>query len=356
MKSEGWQQYYRTIVKVKIDFYKGSEIDMHLPDQVKQLPFVYLESYRNWLAERYNAECVLAVERSANVYVLMSTIRSKLIVNAQILSVPFSGNNPSNSSDQKKFFEGLLREMKAQKIADRIVTPQNYIVFDAVPEGSKYCRFGSYQVDLHPATEQLYSNVHPKHRNKINKAERAGVEVRSGVKELEVFYHLYVQTMNRSSMFCESFDFFKSYFHSLGDDNCICAVAYHNGEPQGAILAPFTNFCCYYIYGASADRITESGAINFLHWKVMLMMKDRGIKAYDFVGARLSDVSNTKLEGIQSFKERFGGELKKGFLFKADINTTKCAVYDSLVKIKNRVKGVPSFKDIIDQENAKQEA
>jgi lipid II:glycine glycyltransferase (peptidoglycan interpeptide bridge formation enzyme) len=82
-------------------------------------------------------------------------------------------------------------------------------------------------------------------------------------------------------------------------------------------------------------------------------MKTKGVKEYDFVGARLSDITNTKLEGIQNFKKRFGSELVKGYLWKLDIDKTKCKTYDSLLKIKCKLKGTKFPKDIIDQELSK---
>ena len=82
-------------------------------------------------------------------------------------------------------------------------------------------------------------------------------------------------------------------------------------------------------------------------------LKKRGVKKYDFVGARLSDVSGTKLAGIQKFKKRFGGELKRGYLWKKDINLMKCKLFDLALKVKLKLKGVSMPKDIIDQEKIK---
>lgn len=312
------------------------------------LPFVYLPDYINFINKNYNANAILAIAPAENIFVLISIVKTKVLVNAQLLSVPFKGTEPL--IDQKEFLDSLLETLQKEKTADRVIPSQNFVVFDAAPQNSSNCFFGSYVVDLTPTIEQLYSNVHSKHRNKISKAERAGVTVRSGASQVIVFYDLYKATMQRSNMYCEAKEYYESLFNQLGEENCYCAVVYHNDIPQGAMLSPCTKFCCYYVYGASSDNITESGSINYLHWHTIKEMKSRGVLRYDFVGARLSDVSNSKLEGIQSFKERFGGTLQKGYLWKADLNAAKCKLYESALSIKNKLTGATTYKDIIDQE------
>jgi hypothetical protein len=341
---------------VRISFYTDKAVDGLTKVNVESLPYTFLSSYKNFAKNNYGSEIIIALEEKEGIFIALSRHKSKFIVNAQLLSEPFTMNGVLDPVGQKSFYEELIRAMKEQNIADRIITPQNFVVLGAVPGNSYSCNFGSYVVNLLPSKEDLYAAVNPKHRNKISKAERAGVQVKTGREQLPVFYSLYNETMKRSNMYCEPFSFFESLYTNLGEGNCICSVVYHNDQPQGGLLAPFTRYCCYYVYGASSAVITESGSINFLHWKTMLLMKEAGVRAYDFVGARLSDVSNTKLEGIQSFKERFGGTLKRGYLFKADINSTKCSLFDSLLAVSNKVKGRKKFKDIIDQEIEKQSA
>ncbi|MFL5752132.1 MAG: lipid II:glycine glycyltransferase FemX [Bacteroidia bacterium] len=339
---------------MKIDFFENTAVSDLLTIDENELPYTYLSSYRNFIRKNYKADILIALAKEENTFIALSKHKTKFIVNAQLLSEPFTSEGALKPEDQEMFFAELVNELREQGIADRLITPQNFIVLGAAPEGSDSCRFGSYAVDLRGSVEELFSRVHPKHRNKINKAERAGVEIRSGKDELNVFYELYSETMKRSGMYCEPFVFFQSFYSCLGEQNCICSVVYHNNKPQGALLAPFTRYCCYYLYGASSGNITESGSINYLHWKTMLEVKRMGVRSYDFVGARLSDVSNTKLEGIQSFKERFGGELKEGYLFKMNLNQAKCRLFNTMLKMNNKLRNRKTFKDIIDQEIEKQ--
>ena len=66
----------------------------------------------------------------------------------------------------------------------------------------------------------------------------------------------------------------------------------------------------------------------------MKLMKERGVKYYDFVGARINPDEGSKYEGIQRFKSRFGGELKKGYLWKMPLNKFKYKLFCWLVAAK----------------------
>ena len=88
-------------------------------------------------------------------------------------------------------------------------------------------------------------------------------------------------------------------------------------------------------------------AMNLLHWSAMKLMKERGVKYYDFVGARINPDEGSKYEGIQRFKSRFGGELKKGYLWKMPLNKFKYKLFCWLVAAKQ---GRNYCGDVIDQE------
>ena len=212
--------------------------------------------------------------------------------------------------------------------------------------------FGTYELDLRLTEDELWKGLHSKHRNVIRNAEKKGGEVRSGIEEVNTFYQLYVETMNRNGMFFEPLSYFKELV-DIWNKHIYCAVVYSNGEPQGAVFVPYSNEGAYYVYGASAEKITLTGAVNYLHYQLILELKERGVNKYDFVGARLSDVSGTRLEGIQKFKSRFGGALKEGLIWKMDINPSKCRIYDIALKTKLKLKGLENKGDIIDQERRK---
>lgn len=61
----------------------------------------------------------------------------------------------------------------------------------------------------------------------------------------------------------------------------------------------------------------HAGAMNLLHWSAMKLMKERGVKYYDFVGARINRMKEVnKNEEYSVLRAVSGGELKKGYLWK----------------------------------------
>ena len=98
-------------------------------------------------------------------------------------------------------------------------------------------------------------------------------------------------------------------------------------------------------HGTPMRRLIDSGAVRgdrFLqlglrgYWPedaTLKWMRDQGVNQYDLTGVRINS-SNETLQGIFKFKKGFGGELKKGYLWKADMNSFKCMIYDLLLLIK----------------------
>jgi lipid II:glycine glycyltransferase (peptidoglycan interpeptide bridge formation enzyme) len=138
-------------------------------------------------------------------------------------------------------------------------------------------------------------------------------------------------------------------------ERAICGVAYHEGIPLGALFVPFTKARAFYLFGGSAAEMTIPGANKLLHWEAIRSLRQKEVADYDFVGARLSDVRGTKLEDIQRFKARFGGELQRGYLWKTDIVKPIAKVFDLLVTVKRYLHGnlTSGTGDIIDQERGK---
>ncbi|HYX07012.1 MAG TPA: peptidoglycan bridge formation glycyltransferase FemA/FemB family protein, partial [Bacteroidales bacterium] len=144
---------------------------------------------------------------------------------------------------------------------------------------------------------------------------------------------------------------FERLYEFLTEDHIHCSVAYINKISVGAQLTVFTNYGGYVLYAASASRISVAGAIKYMQWENIRLLKKKGVKRFDFVGTRLSNVSGTKLEGIQRFKKGFGCELESGYLWKIDLDRNISRVRDELLMLKMKMLHKTNKKDIIDQEN-----
>ncbi|MEO6306203.1 MAG: peptidoglycan bridge formation glycyltransferase FemA/FemB family protein [Bacteroidia bacterium] len=316
----------------------------------ENFPYFYFSAYSEFIKKTENKTIVFISDEIGNT-MCCSMWKNKFLNLIKPVYPPLNKNAERLSPEMEIFFlEECLLFIKEEKLGDRITQPENFAIFDSAPQSSVFSKFGTYFINLARETEeQLLKNVHTKHRNVIVNAEKNNVVIKYGKEVIEDFYLLYKSTMQRSAMYCQALNYFQDFYSAM-PDNIICGVAYHNDIPQGGLFVPYTKFAAFYLYGASADKVEVNGAINYLHWNTIKFLKKQNVKRYDFVGARLSDVSGTKLQGIQQFKERFGASLQKGYLWKKDINTLKCNLFDNLITLKLKLKKAYLPTDIIDQE------
>jgi lipid II:glycine glycyltransferase (peptidoglycan interpeptide bridge formation enzyme) len=326
--------------------YKEHPGDLALVNE--HFPFSFQKSYSAY-AERTGNRFFLLKNGSAMAPVLIK--KSKFLVSLQFLFKPLDADAIELSPEEETtFLNEAVTYITAHKLAHRIVQPLNFALFSAVPDNCSVAPYGSYIIDLKTNTEeQLLGNMQARYRTAIRSAEKLNPEIRTGKEELNAFWDLHKTTMDRTGMYYEPFDELKDLYETAGK-NVLIANCYINNELQGGVYIAWSKYGAYYLHGASAHTPLSDGAIKSLHYHCMCSLKQQGVARYDFVGARLSDVSGTKLEGIQNFKKRFGAELKEGYLWKKDISPFFCMAYDSLLHLKLALKGIKVPEDIIDQE------
>lgn len=260
---------------------------------------------------------------------------------------PISSDNIQKKETENQFLNRVVKFIKENKIADLISCPPPTGLFSSYPDKSEHCSFGSYIIDLSLNEEELFSKLHTKHRNVIRKAEKDGIIISNDHQYKEQCISLINETLIRQNMSLPS----KTYLATIKDSaDFDFWVALKDDEIQGAAILSWTpGRSSYYLYGGSLVN-PYTGSINFLHWSAIKLMKKRGVKYYDFVGARISPEPGSKLEGIQRFKSRFGSDFKEGYLWKVKINRFKSELYYSLIRLYGLIYH-KNIKDIIDQEN-----
>lgn len=218
-------------------------------------------------------------------------------------------------------------------------------LFNAYPDKSLRIPFGSHVIDLSLSEEELLMKMHSKHRNSVRRAERNGVVVKSGGKELIPDYiKADEETWERSDRDTYGSEFFEKIIDCMGD-KAIIYMAYKDDKPQTGACFFVNQRMSYYMYGASITN-PEPGSANLLQWTAIKDMKAAGVERFSFVGCRINEDEDSKYHGIQRFKERFGGELIQGYMFKSVLNPIKTNIFDQLYKIKNG----NTIKNAIDQE------
>jgi hypothetical protein len=272
---------------------------------------------------------------------------------AQIMYPPQTINGKRLSeADEKLFFEDFVVHVRSKKFAIRIIAPYLDLVSKTFPDASVHCEFANCILTMHGKTdEQVFAEMHSKRRNNIRAGERAGVTIKWGKETLPDFHALYSITMKRSNLYVEPLEKLSMWQNYLGD-NLLCGVAYMDNIPQGSIYVPYSKFEAYYVYGGSAENVIHHGALPYLQWEAIKLLKSKDIKQYNFGSARMGEIADSKLASIQKFKEQFGAKPIPGYLWKMDVDKLSCKVFDTLLKARYALSGMKKYKDKIDKELA----
>lgn len=250
---------------------------------------------------------------------------------------------------QKDFLDRIPSFVK-KNFNIAIIRTGNTAVFNCYPRNAKYCKFGSYIIDLSKSEDELFSMLHSKHRNVIRKAQKDGIVIKHGADYQKDVIALMRDTYTRQGMSSSLDNNYLSRMNDLGEHVSYWIATDAQGVLQGsAIFLWNKDNSCYYLHGGSAQH-TATGAMNLLIWEAMVYMKSEGVKYFDFVGARIAPEPGSKLEGIQRFKERFGSTLKVGYAFELAINKPLYDLYKLLLKIKCFIMRTKYTKSIVEQE------
>lgn len=242
--------------------------------------------------------------------------------------------------EEKSFLNSVVDYFRSIK-ADMIIPATTNTIFKTYPDGAIVAPYATYINDLSKPEETLLSELNTSHRRKLRLAMKAPVQIHCGMGYMPIAYELVRDTFKRSKMGFMDYEAFKRYISSL-NENVKILVAEYQGVIQCCVVVPYSTYCAYYVYGGSIPN-PLSGATNLLHWEAMRLFKSLGVKRYDFVGVRIDPQKGTRQEGLLQYKQRFGGELIKGYLWKYSINSLKFFIYTLAVRI---LRG----GDIVDQE------
>ena len=319
-------------------------------------PFCFQRSYAQCLIEHKNWHLFLLASDSGAIVIPIALKKSYLWKVGQLLFPPLSEGQRLSPEAESIFLQDMLHYLEHQGLCDRLIQPPTWCVFSGYPDHSIVCPFGSYTLELLQTSEDaIFDRFRTNHKRNILKAERSGVQIRIGQDQLENFHAVYNETMARAAMGTENLAFLRDLMNAAPDHWC-CAVSYNLNKPQSSSLVAHTRYGGFYIYGGSTKPMTPQGAHKLLIWHVIKYLKSRGVSRYDFVGARLTNIAGTKLEGLQKFKSGFSMDLKHGYLWKFNLRPVKASLYDLALWMHCRMNGrrnVNRIGDIIDQERQK---
>jgi hypothetical protein len=265
------------------------------------------------------------------------------LVRFRVETIPLDGE--LDVQEEKSFLKSVIEYFRSIRV-DMIIPATTNTIFRTYPDGADAAPYGSYIIDLSQPEESLWGSLNSSHRRKVRLAIKQGVQIRSGMEYLKTSYDLVRETFKRSKLGFMGFEEFKRYVLGL-NDNVKIFVADYQGTIQGCTVVPFSEHSAYYVYGGSiSEPIT--GATNLLHWEAIRQFREFGVKRYDLVGVRINPVKGSKQEGLSQYKQRFGGRLVQGYMWKYCFRSLGYHLYSLAIRLQRG-------GDIVDAEHHKLE-
>lgn len=279
--------------------------------------------------------------------VLPYTIVRKAIlrmVRFRVEIIPLDGE--ISIEDEKSFLNSAMRWFRASG-AGVVIPATTNTIFRTYPDGAVAAPYGTIIVDLTQPEEALWSGLSSNHRRQVRTAQKHGVTVRKALEHIETAHAILRETFGKSDLPFMGLSAFRRMVSGLGD-NVSIFVAESGGRVQACTVVPFSQHSAYYVYGGSIPDAAP-GSMHLLHWESMRLFRSQGVARYDFVGVRINPEKGSKQEGLLTFKERFGGRLVQGHLWKYPIRRLPYHLYWFAAHLRNG-------GDIVDQERRRMRA
>ncbi len=183
--------------------------------------------------------------------------------------------------------------------------------------------------------EQIWADMESKCRNKIRKAEKNGLIVKSGFdkKMFEEFIKVYVETMKRDNAdeyYFFNNEFYESIYKNL-KNNATIYTTYLNDMAVNSILVMYCGENAHYHLSGTISDYMRLGANNLTLYKIALDMQKKGYKKFHLGGGYGGDQSP-----LLTFKKAFNKDgLLDFYVGKKIFDKEK---YETLVDIRMKEK------------------
>lgn len=319
-----------------------SDLPLKFQDKINKFNIFFSNDYANLVKSEGGTYKLLF----SDVFVLPIVFKKKYFF--KYASLPTEPYELDKSSNMQEFLNECMVFL-VNKYKIHWVTSLNTSVFPYCPTDSKSIPFGSLIIDLNQTIDELWNNLNGKHRNVIRKAMANNINIRAGDTSLLDDYIIIDKNMSiKNEINPKNMKFLTNQLNIL-KTNAKVYIAYNEkNEPQAGAIIFYNTYSCYYMYGASILS-PQIGSSNLLLWEVIKEMKANNVRYFNFVGYRFEVENDSKFKGIQRFKERFGGSLVKGKLFRFENSRVMYRLYSLLLQIRSK-SILKKHRDIVDQE------
>lgn len=164
-------------------------------------------------------------------------------------------------------------------------------------------------LDISGDQEALWMAMHKHARYNVRLAERADAKLEffaPADTPVDAFLSLMQTTAGRDGFGLNTTDYYRSALANTPADNGFVALCTIQGTP--AAIALFAAYAgeMHYVFAGSSNDFRKIAPPYYLLWNSILEGRKRGWRTLNF-GGITDKVKSTHLQGVTSFKKRFGG-------------------------------------------------
>ncbi len=169
---------------------------------------------------------------------------------------------------------------------------------------------GGYQtmwVDLRPQIDVLRKGLHSNWRNKLSRAEKAGIEVVWDIKGKYLSWLVLQATHDQEVRGYQGAS--EKLLYGLAErfqrgENMLIGAAVVDNRLIAAILVFIHGSCATYQIGYTSEMGRDKCAHHLLLWNALAVLKERSVHDFDLGG-----VNDEGAQGVKAFKQGLGGEV-----------------------------------------------
>lgn len=170
---------------------------------------------------------------------------------------------------------------------------------------------GNMIMDLTKSEDELFKNMHTKHRYNAGLALRKGltVKVAQNDADFDTFFSIYDSTTKRQHYYGRSKTYLKKLWDLFKQQNAVDILTCFSpeGEAVASWMLFYHEYVAYYPYGGSLTENKSMHGSCLLGWEAIKLAKSKGNVLFDMWGAAVDPTDEKdSYYGFTVFKQKFG--------------------------------------------------
>ncbi len=164
-------------------------------------------------------------------------------------------------------------------------------------------------LDINQDTQAVWMGMHKHARYNVRLAERANASYKQfapAEAPFDEFIGLMQTTSDRDNFSLHDEAYYRAMLNAMSPKDGFVAIVYINDAPAAAALFVVHDNQLHYVFAGSSNDYRKIAPAYFLLWNALQHGKRKGCSLLNFGGVQ-DEVKKLHLQGVTSFKKRFGG-------------------------------------------------